>query len=460
MDIAMSRRWMSGDPDSEEAAPQALETIRSVERANVAQCVLMGAAMRLHKILLSAVLALSPFATGCAEDIGSGSDNVTDVKHSKVERQSIGNCWLYAHASWIESMNFTATGSEFDTSQSYWTYWHWFEQIVEESPNELETGGSFWTANDIVMNRGLMSEPKFIKEDAASEMSAAQKKALDTINNELKNGRLKSYESRSNRKLVRQVMDEAWGLTSTVKGQLTKVFGADYSKTLKTPGVSTTGTSVIKPSAFKVTYNERKTDPNKATLKATTLDVAIGEWREQSYPSWGGDSSKRSFQIRVQKALHDRVPVVITWDVDFNAMESFDETLKGSFNLTTLKKATRPGRQGGHMTVLEDYEITTQEFGLLKAGVTLDPNSAEDAKKLAAALLPTSTIKFLRIKNSWGAFRDDRASAPGMPGYHDLYLDYLNGPISWCPDQADPKDPARCTGKSNPWRNVALPPGY
>jgi hypothetical protein len=47
--------------------------------------------------------------------------------------------------------------------------------------------------------------------------------------------------------------------------------------------------------------------------------------------------------------------------------------LRGSFNLDTLKKAGGAGRQGGHMTVLEDYEIDTKEFGTLKAGVTLDP---------------------------------------------------------------------------------------
>ena len=38
--------------------------------------------------------------------------------------------------------------------------------------------------------------------------------------------------------------------------------------------------------------------------------------------------------------------MVITWDVDFNAMEGSDPVLRGSFNLTTLKKAGGAGRQG------------------------------------------------------------------------------------------------------------------
>jgi hypothetical protein len=291
-------------------------------------------------------------------------------------------------------------------------------------------------------------------------MSARQKSALDKIQEELKTGRLKNREDRYNATLVRAVLDDAWQLTSSVKSQLTKVFGKDYSKTLSSAGVSTKYTSVIRPQDFKVWYTERKTNPSVATEKRTTLDVAISDWRQQSYPAYAGESSRRAFQIRVQRALHDRQPVVITWDVDFNAMESYDPVLKGSFNITTLKNAGRPGRQGGHMTVLEDYEVHTQAFGLLKAGETLDPNDAEGSEKLAAALLPTSTIKFLRVKNSWGAFRDDRASAPGFPGYHDLYMDYLNGPIAWCPDQADPKSATSCGGSTNPWDSVALPPGY
>jgi len=112
------------------------------------------------------------------------------------------------------------------------------------------------------------------------------------------------------------------------------------------------------------------------------------------------------------------------------------------------------------MTVLEDYEVVTKDYGTLKAGVTLDPSKPEDKAKLDAALLPSSTVKFWRIKNSWGAFRDDRSSAPGMPGFHDLYTTYLDGPITWCPDVEGAKTTSNCTGKETPWENVILPPGY
>jgi len=52
----------------------------------------------------------------------------------------------------------------------------------------------------------------------------------------------------------------------------------------------------------------------------------------------------------------------------------------------------------------------------------------EDKTLLDAALLPSTTVEFFRVKNSWGSARPDRAFAPGMPGYHDLHLDYLDGP--------------------------------
>jgi hypothetical protein len=413
----------------------------------------------LRSLSFASALAFTPLLAGCGgSDVGSDSSDITDVNHTDVERQSIGNCWLYAEASWIESMHLTGTGEKFDISQSYWTYWHWFDQIVAEQVSEIETGGSFWVAGDIVKQRGVMAEAKFVKEDSTSEMSTRQSSALSAMNTELKTGRLSTASSRRDRALVRKVLDDAWQLTSSVKGQMTKVFGKDYSKTLEDAGASTKGTSVIAPSAFAVQYTERYSDPKVGTVVDTTLDVALDEWSEASYPS--SDSKRRDFQIRVQRALHDRQPVVITWDVDFNAMEGSDPVLRGSFNLTTLKKVGKAGRQGGHMTVLEDYEAITKEFGTLAAGVTLDPSVPSDKQKLDAALLPSTVIKFLRIKNSWGALRDDRASAPGFPGYHDLYMDYLNGPITWCPDVEGTKSASNCTGKTNPFDNVVLPPGY
>lgn len=111
------------------------------------------------------------------------------------------------------------------------------------------------------------------------------------------------------------------------------------------------------------------------------------------------------------------------------------------------------------MTVLEDYAAETAEYGLLEAGKTLDPQDPEDAKKLEAALDPDTKITLLRVKNSWGGERPDRAFAPGFPGYHDLWMDYLNGPIKFCPNVTNPTND-NCHGESVPLDSVMLPPGY
>jgi hypothetical protein len=417
----------------------------------------------LRSLAVASFLAATPaFFAGCiVDDVGQDSGNITDVPHTDVERQSIGNCWLYAQASWVESMHLAATGEAFDVSQSYWTYWHWFDQIEGGWSDEVSTGGNQWTSNSLAEDRGLMWEHDFVAEDATSEMSARQDAALDKLNDELKNGRLKERSARQDGVLLRQVMDEAWGLSDEVRGQLDQAFGTDGSGSLRNNPEASDGTAIIRATDFAVQYTKRNGDSVETV--ETNLTTAISEWSSASYPTstWSDDlaTEQRNYLLRVQRALHDAQPVVITWDVDFNALENDEGELQGSFNMTTLEEAGVAGHQGGHMTVLEDYQAVTEEFGLLKAGETLDPNDPEDAAKLEALLLPSTQIQFLRIKNSWGALRPDREFAPGYPGYHDLYMDYLNGPIAWCPSEDHPTAD-NCNGTSNPLRDVMLPPGY
>lgn len=422
--------------------------------------------MKFRALGYAAILTALPLVTGCTADAGSSSDDITDVKHTDVERQSIGNCWLYAQATWLESMNYSATDEPFDISQSYWTYWHWYGELTGWMwGDEISTGGNQWTSNDIVMERGFMAELDFVPEDDTGEMSNRQKTALAKVNAELKEGgRLDTREKRQDGELVRQVLDEAWGLSDEVREQLDEVFGADGAHTLRNADASVTdGTDIIRAQDFPVTYTELV--DGEGVWKNTTADVAISEWSTASYPSssWmDADelrNKRRQFQIRMQRAMHDAQPVVTTWNVDFNAMENRQNELQGSFNLETLAWNDGPGRQGGHMTVVEDYQAITTDYGLLKAGETLDPSDPEDAAKLDALLENDTELVFLRIKNSWGSLRPDREFAPGFPGYHDLYFDYLDGPIKWCPS-VDDKTDENCTGSSVPFRDIMLPPGY
>lgn len=377
-----------------------------------------------------------------AENVSSTTQAITDVPHTPVERQSIGNCWLYAQATWVESMALAADPStELDVSQSYWTYWHWFDQVTGFfPPDELQTGGFQHTAHSIVRDRGLMLEGAFVPDDSLQERSDRQKAALDKINAALENGDFNGASSEE----VRAIFDDAWELSPEVRAQLDAAFGADGEETLR-QGASLAGTEILDPSTLQVRYTERR--GGDTIVHDGVLVDAIGDWEEVRYPS--SNSGRRDFLRRVQRALHDRQPVVITWDVDFNAL------VDGAFTMANLEAAGVPGRQGGHMTVLEDYEAETVEFGLLEAGVTLDPEDPDDAQKLEAALLDSTEIKSLRIKNSWGSAQ---VPAPGFEGYNDLGMAYLNGPIDYCPNSEDKEND--CNGESNPLRKVMLPPGY
>jgi len=475
------------------------------------------------KALCLVSLGALAMAAGCEQDaydgsLGQAQDEIVDVAHSDVEKQSIGNCWLYSQATWVESLNLTylqahpaggepenvcvhsvcdegeamssdcnscatkicqadpyccetawddlCTGAvqtlcgadacdaqpaptpsqaaePLDVSQSYWTYWHWFDQITDNfHGNEIQTGGWQWKSNAIVRDRGVMPELAFVPEDSNQESSQRQSEALRKINEALKSGELSTQAARRDGETVRKVFDEAWGLSEEVRAHLDSAFGIDGETTLRTGG-TVEGTPIIDPSTIPVRYTVRSGDGSE--IKDTNLVEAIEDWSVARYPGYGSANQRRAFQQRVQRALHDQNPVVITWDVDFNAMA------EGAFNMDNLAASGGPGRQGGHMTVLADYEGITSTFGVLEAGETLDEQDPEYQDKVDALMGDSAEIKFLRTKNSWG-------TGDGQPpGYHQLYMDYLDGPIKFCPGEDNPDN---CTGESNPWRDAMLPPGY
>src|SRR5690606_34975205 len=156
-----------------------------------------------------------------------GADEVTSVPHSSVKDQSSNNCWVYATVGWIESLHLAAGGTELNLSESYLTYWHWFEQIVagEVTKGVVEEGGSWGTAAELILEYGLMAEKDFIAVEADEIFSKRQAEAVKAINLELKSGRLRFGAQRRNRELVRKVLDDAWNLTSKTIAILNRTFG-------------------------------------------------------------------------------------------------------------------------------------------------------------------------------------------------------------------------------------------
>ena len=108
------------------------------------------------------------------------------------------------------------------------------------------------------------------------------------------------------------------------------------------------------------------------------------------------------------------------------------------------------------MTVFEDYAAKLTDGSVLEAGVTLENGDP----RLEKALDARSEILFFRVKNSWGAARPDRAFAHGMPGYHDLQMAYLDGPVKKCAEKNGETDTTSCTSQQTPLKYVIMPPGF
>jgi hypothetical protein len=358
--------------------------------------------------LLLGTASFLPFSVvGCSSEEGGAvtgdGDEIVNIPHTDVKNQSIGNCWTYATIGWVESMHLRATGNALNLSESYLTYWDWYEKLIKEPGSEqLKTGGWFTTAVRLFDRYGLVDEGVFIPEEAEAERSARQSAAEAAINASMKDGALK--KSRDPR-VVRDELNKAWKLSAEVASSLNEVFGEGTPKVL----TSTTKFPAKFPLRRTSDIDVLSKRPGQAATKAKLKDV-MGRWQEFAMPS--SATSRRAYLRRVQKALHDEHPVIIVWDVSWGSRDK----VAGSF--PAMKADAKI--DGRHMTILEDYQATNvPNFGLLPAGVTVT-----DTKTLNAALASQSTIQFFRVKNSWGQTADPSGSGQ-FKGYVDLYGDYL-----------------------------------
>jgi hypothetical protein len=420
----------------------------------------------LPALSLSLLALASSAAVGCSSEAspsvttedgsGSSNDDITSVSQSGVKRQSIGNCWLYATTSWLEALNKAQTGTELNTSESWLTYWHWYEQLANgRVSGEIETGGWYGTAANLINRYGVVLEKDFIKLEAESEMSNRQSSALNAVNASLKSGPLKDAVARRDKVAIRKALDAAWQLDAETVGRINAVFGEGVDKTLDRSFASVApGNGVLRAVDVPV----RLKDGVTGQLVAATLADATGAgssfgprsgklaFNTVSYPS--DPAGRRAVLKRVQRVLHDQIPVLMSWRVDFNAL-----TQNAHFSLDQLQRLG-PGRHGGHMTVAHDYQADVPGIGLLKAGEPATPAQME------AALADGTKIEFIRVKNSWGGIRPDRWKDAAIPGYHDLEMPYLNGPIKDCPGEDAPADPSSCVDTVTPLGDFVLPAGY
>lgn len=377
----------------------------------------------------------SLFACGTEPEAAQAEDDIVNIAHSSVKDQEIGNCWIYAATSWAESLHLGYSGEELNLSESWTTYVDFYFGILDGNITDkdgLQTGGWFGEGQDWIARFGYFDEAVFIPGDENNEGARKQASALAALNASIKTGVLSDPAKRRDRLVVREELDKAWGLEPSVISAIDATFGRTLNKDFVTGGAKVPEgiTGLRSPATISVGHvaaagaqpEKEITLADAAGKASSTWNVrsrtGAYAWNEERYPS--GASARRTFLQKMQRVLHHRQPVAIVWYVDFAAMKD------GVFRAPP----TAPGRQGGHITVLEDYQASNVPgYGLLPAGTQVT-----DPAILEAALAPEAKIDFLRVKNSWGS------GYPNLPaeeqqdlrGYHDLYLEYLDASLATC----------------------------
>ncbi|MCX6117101.1 MAG: hypothetical protein NT027_06145 [Proteobacteria bacterium] len=376
-------------------------------------------------IFSSVLLTLS----SCHQNETSQKSNldVTDVNHTPAKRQSIGNCWLYATSTWAESLHLTATNESINLSESYWTYWHFYNEL-RYAQESISTGGTWEMASSIIEQHGWMEEKEFLPAEADLEMSQVQAKAESFVNSELaEGGRLASRSSRTP-ELMMQVLDEAFGVKMA------------EAKLLAKPAADL----IVGKNAQSEFYGVDQVINNSQTDHS---------WSNVSYPVvYGKKARVRAPQKRerlnvlkrVMTALNDGQPVIMSVDVDFNALKN---TPYATFDLDTLKESGSMGRQGGHLLVLEDYTVrNVPGVGDLGEG-----NMSPEMKALALS----GDVSSLKAKNSWGTNRPERGLTDGHTSFT---IEYLDAVLPWAREEGDTDE--RNAYWHNALSDFILPPGY
>lgn len=402
-----------------------------------------------RSLWLATFLTLGLSAASCADEaaLEQGADgtsdlveNVTDVSHTDVRNQSIGNCWSYAATGWLESLHRARTGQSVNVSESWITFWDWHRKITGGSSGvttnattmraEVSTGGWWDSAVTILRDRGVVMEDEFIPEEGSAARSTRQSEALAAINNELNgDGRLASTAARRDPQVVLNVLLDAWRINDDIRAEIRRVYGLSARSTINNTA-QRPAAWMRKASAFPIrTAVARSSTSVPVSWDGFLTDVIPGgryAWKSVSYPTTA--STRLATQRRVMRALNAAQPVMVSWLVDFNARTSGT----GAFQIETLRAASGAGRQGGHLVTTEDYEVVVRQPG--QAARTLMAGQMASAADMRLAEQYGEMV-FLRIKNSWGTAQGPLGGTFG--GYHDLYTTYLNGPIRWTEASAD-----------------------
>lgn len=369
--------------------------------------------LRFALILFPALLAVS-----CQKSAKS-SVKITDVQHTSIKDQSIGNCWLYASAAWAESLHLRAAKKEINISESYWTYWHWYEQLLEHKHRgSVDTAGSYKEMTSLVLKYDYMLEKDFIKEEARLPESKRQELALEKINGFMADGAPLHGPATRTESNIKKYLDEAFGVQM-----------ADLAAKVKPTSELKVGKSGRSNIYLKDLLTQKElmwVDHDFPYISESTVNLEYVRGRQQEVLT------------RLYKAINDGHPVILNVIVDKKGLDKATSSFKG----TLLDAPGAAGDTGGHMVIGEDYTMdNVPGFGSLEEG-----DLAPEVK--AAAV--NGTLRYIKVKNSWGLPEEN----PTADGYFKFYRDYL---------VETHKFKSAITGKMGQrsgLQSVVLPPGY
>lgn len=346
--------------------------------------------------LVLTATAVPACATPEEEESASSNAAVSNIENTRVEYQTIGNCWLFATTAWVEALHLKATRETLDLSESYLTFWHWFEILVDTSDPDkalasINSGSNFARASKLIERYGLMREDDFVSGGGLAFWRGGDTNALRAVNGAMTDAESPLIRARASgdRVALRTALADLWDLSAETRKAIDATFGKDTKRTFET-GNATAAATVVGPKALTVaTYDK----PTKGLVNVPLDDLLVGHSRAWLY--WSADNAKtdvkarRAFETAVQRTLHEGLPAPLSFPLYWRALDN-----GGRFTAAGIEG--KPN--GGHMVLLYDYEVTNVPgFGTLPAG---KPETRPDA--LAAALSLDARVSFFRVKNSWG----------------------------------------------------------
>lgn len=377
------------------------------------------------------------------DDPGSSADAVEVPQTGVRDQKETGNCWLFATLGWIESLELGAareagrTATVAHYSPAYLDYWDWYEKITAGAiaqktaggiREELDGGGSWGAAVELVSRWGLVRSKDVDPNQRDADKALA---ALKTMSASLATGALKTAAARSDRTLVRRELDRAFAFPAPLKQEMDRTFG-DGAKNLETGATASGlvrakedvevriprpgGEVVLRPLADAIGARAAGDDPDQRT---GTYAFRVVPFTDEAADD---EAATRAYFARIQAVLETKTSIPISWYWADNG----DERETGRFE-GVPKTPAGEAESTSHLSIIDDYE------------------------KVASG-----ELRFLRIKNSYGARTKSTKSRP--KGYDDLYASYLLGMLETCPEGVASGGKG-CT-KSRGLEDVTLPAGF